>query len=69
VLRALAAAPEVLVLDEPTESLDRDSAVRVARALRRRCEEQGVAIACVTHDRAFAASFGDAVLEMGGGRP
>ncbi len=65
-LRALAAGPDVLVLDEPTESLDRDHALRVARVLRRCCDEGRIAIACVTHDRDFAASFGDDVLDLRG---
>ena len=66
ILRALAAAPAALVLDEPTASLDRDSAERVARLVRKQCEDRGLAVVCITHDESFAASLGDERLELRG---
>ena len=66
ILRAIAAAPAVLVLDEPTASLDRDSAERVARLVRKQCEDRGLAVVCITHDDAFARGLGDERLELRG---
>jgi peptide/nickel transport system ATP-binding protein len=65
-LRALAADPKALVLDEPTASLDRDSAERTARAIRRRCDERGCAVVCITHDDALAASLADEQITLDG---
>ena len=64
ILRALAADPAALVLDEPTASLDRDGAERVARLVRRQCEERGLAVVCITHDESLARSLGDERLEL-----
>ncbi len=66
ILRALAADPKALVLDEPTASLDRESAELVARAIRRRCDERGCAVVCITHDDALAASLADEQITLDG---
>ncbi|MFT3889603.1 MAG: ATP-binding cassette domain-containing protein [Arachnia sp.] len=54
VAAALAAAPSLLVLDEPTAGLDRDSFERVVRATAR-AAEQGTAVLLITHDDDLAA--------------
>lgn len=65
-LRALAADPKALVLDEPTASLDLESAELVARAIRRRCDERGCAVVCITHDDELAASLADEQITLDG---
>ncbi|GCB44933.1 ABC transporter ATP-binding protein [Streptomyces sp. NL15-2K] len=60
--RALAARPDVLLLDEPTASLDPDTARSVLDLLDRR-RETGTAILAVTHDPAVAARA-DEVLAL-----
>lgn len=64
--RALAARPDVLLLDEPTASLDPDTA-RSLLDLLDRIRETGTAILAVTHDPAVAARADD-VLTLRDGR-
>ena len=49
----LAGEPKLLLLDEPTATLDRGARALVVRVLRAR-REQGAAFIAVTHDTAFA---------------
>jgi iron complex transport system ATP-binding protein len=50
------AAPQILLLDEPTASLDVHYQVEVASLLRRLNRERGITILVSTHDLNFAAS-------------
>jgi energy-coupling factor transport system ATP-binding protein len=63
---ALALAPALLVLDEPTAGLDRALRARVARVIRTR-SAAGCAVLVVTHDLAFAAETLDRALALDGG--
>jgi zinc transport system ATP-binding protein len=49
IARALANEPELLILDEPTAGVDRDSQVRFARTLRK-LHDDGVTVVVVAHD-------------------
>jgi zinc transport system ATP-binding protein len=49
IARALASDPDLLILDEPTAGVDRDSQLRFAAVLRA-LNEQGVAVVIVAHD-------------------
>lgn len=64
--RALAAEPDVLLLDEPTAGLDPDSA-RLVLDLLDRLREDGPAVLTVTHDAA-TADRADRVLHLTGRR-
>ena len=63
VARALAAAPSVLLADEPTGNLDRPAAHEVMALLSRLCREEGQTTLVVTHD-ARTAAWADRVLVM-----
>jgi len=65
--RTLLTDPEVLLLDEPTASLDPDAAAGLER-LTRDMSEQGRSLLWVTHDRAQADRLADRVVFVGGGR-
>jgi len=49
IARALSSEPELLILDEPTAGVDRDSQIRFAQVLRA-LNKDGVAIVIVAHD-------------------
>jgi UDP-glucose/iron transport system ATP-binding protein len=66
-VRALLLDPPVLLLDEPTGALDRDSTALVETLLRRRLG-QGTAILLVTHDEAQAQRLADQRYRMVAGR-
>ena len=66
-IRALAGAPSVLLLDEPTASLDADS-VAAAEALLRERRAGGMTLLLVTHDLAQAERLGDQHQRLVAGR-
>ncbi|MEX1025805.1 MAG: ABC transporter ATP-binding protein [Planctomycetota bacterium] len=67
IARAIVADPDLLVADEPTGSLDAESARGILTLLRRLNDERGKTIVMVTHDP-FAAGFGKRVLHLDKGK-
>jgi energy-coupling factor transport system ATP-binding protein len=63
VATALATAPEVLVLDEPTFGQDRRTATELLRLLAG-LRDEGRAIVFATHDREFATTLADRTLRL-----
>jgi iron complex transport system ATP-binding protein len=66
VAREIAAGRQVLLLDEPTSSLDIGHQLIVLEAVRREAES-GVAVVAVMHDLNFAAAFADRVAILSRG--
>lgn len=67
--RALAQAPAVLLLDEPTAHLDLRHQRTLAELLRARAGTAGLAAVIVLHDLTLAAAVCDRVLVLARGRP
>ena len=65
---ALAQQPDVLLLDEPTASLDLAYQLEVAALLARLNRERGVTMVLATHDLNLAASLCDALVLIRRGR-
>ncbi len=65
---ALAQTPDVLLLDEPTASLDLAYQLEVASLLTRLNRERGVTMVLATHDLNLAASLCDTLVMLRGGR-
>jgi putative ABC transport system ATP-binding protein len=63
IARALVANPDLLVADEPTGDLDRESATRILDLLRQLSREHGKTIVMVTHDPK-AADAADRILHL-----
>ncbi|MBI4265332.1 MAG: ABC transporter ATP-binding protein [Acidobacteria bacterium] len=64
---ALVQAPDVLLLDEPTASLDLGYQLEIASLLARLNRERGVTMVLATHDLNLAASLCDTLVLMRGG--
>ncbi|MGE4551715.1 MAG: ATP-binding cassette domain-containing protein [Desulfovibrionaceae bacterium] len=58
--------PRVLLLDEPTASLDAASAVRIMDAIHEEQSSRGVALVVASHDRAWLDRLGARRLELSG---
>jgi len=67
VARALAQQPRILVLDEPTASLDFGNQVRVLDAVRRLAETRGLSVLLSTHHPEQAFACADRVAVLAGG--
>lgn len=67
IARALVADPELLVCDEPTGDLDRETADEILSLLKTLNQEQGKTIVMVTHDPR-AAEFAQSTLHMDKGK-
>jgi iron complex transport system ATP-binding protein len=65
---ALAQAPDVLLLDEPTASLDLAYQLEVASLLDRLNHDRGVTMVLATHDLNLAASLCDSLVLIRAGR-
>ena len=60
--RALAQEPKVLLLDEPTSSLDIKNQVAVMRLVREYCEEKQISVIVSIHDINLALRYSDKFL-------
>ena len=60
-IRALVNLPKLVLADEPTGSLDYESAAQVMRLLLAICEEEGLTLIVVTHDQHLAEWFPEKV--------
>lgn len=58
IARALLRGPKLLLCDEPTGNLDRESAAIVASTLERARDQEGAALIVVTHSAELASRFG-----------
>ncbi len=67
-VRALAARPSLLLLDEPLSALDAVTRLKTRHELRRMLLESGIPSIVVTHDRAEAIALGDWLAVMVDGR-
>jgi len=65
---ALAQTPDLLLLDEPTASLDLGYQIEIASLLRRLNRERGVTMVMATHDLNLAASLCESLVLMRDGR-
>lgn len=63
----LAIRPQVLLMDEPTASVDEESAARIALAARAACDE-GTTVVIVSHDRDWLDALVDDRLRLKAGR-
>jgi ABC-type multidrug transport system fused ATPase/permease subunit len=61
--RALTRGPQLLLLDEPTAALDRDTAERIGATLRR-LRDGGLGVCVTTHDLAFADAWVDRRVDL-----
>lgn len=67
-LRLLQNGPSVLLLDEPTASLDAANVARVEAVIERLRRERGVAVLWVSHDTAQAERIASRRLQLAAGR-
>jgi zinc/manganese transport system ATP-binding protein len=68
IAQALARAPELLILDEPLDSLDLPNQASIAALLRRVASRERVAVLLVAHDVNPLLPYLDRVVYLGGGR-
>jgi ABC-type sulfate/molybdate transport systems ATPase subunit len=66
--RALAAQPDILLLDEPFAAVDPRGRTRLRRELRALQRERSLTVLHVTHDFAEAGTLGDLAILLDGGR-
>ena len=65
--RALVQEPRVMLLDEPTSSLDSGSQYEMMALVRKAAEERGITVLAVLHDLNLALRFCDRFFFMKGG--
>jgi len=67
IARALAQDPRLLVLDEPTASLDLRHEMELFQLVRRLVDHEGLGVLLVTHDVNLASRFADRVVLLSDG--
>ncbi|MEY4705941.1 MAG: Hemin import ATP-binding protein HmuV [Nitrospirota bacterium] len=67
IARALAQAPQILLLDEPTAFLDLQHQMEICAIVRRLKEERGLTVVLVSHDLNLASQYCDRILMLKAG--
>ena len=67
IARALAQAPQVLLLDEPTAFLDIQHQIEICTIVRRLKEERGLTVVLISHDLNLASQYCDRILMLKSG--
>lgn len=65
--RAICQEPEIILLDEPTASLDLAHQIRIMDLMRELMEDKGITIVMVSHDVNLAAMYADELLLLSNG--
>ena len=68
IARALAQDPQIMLLDEPTSSLDLAHQIRIMDLLERLKKELGITVVMVAHDLNLAALYADRLLLLRDGQ-
>ena len=68
IAQALVRSPQLLILDEPLDSLDLPNQVAVAALIRRIATEERISVMLVAHDVNPLLGYLDRVVYLGGGR-
>ncbi len=68
IARAICQQPEIILLDEPTASLDLSHQVKVMDLMEQLKEEKGVTVIMVSHDVNLAAMYADTLLLLKDGK-
>ena len=68
IARAICQAPEIMLLDEPTASLDIAHQLRVMDLMEKMREEKQITVVMVSHDINLAAMYADSLMLMHKGR-
>jgi phosphonate transport system ATP-binding protein len=68
IARALAQEPELLLIDEPTASLDPKTSRQIMRLIREICAESGLPAIINIHDVVLAQAFTDRIIGLRAGR-
>ncbi len=68
ILRALIAAPPLVLFDEPLSALDAVTQKHTARLIAQMQQEEGFASLIVTHDLGYAAAFANEIAVLRAGR-
>ena len=68
VARALVSKPEVLLLDEPFSSLDRETKIKLRQELKDLNRKWQIPFIVVTHDKEDAEFLGDRIISMSQGK-
>ena len=64
IARAICQEPEILLLDEPTASLDPAHQIRIMDLMDRLRESRGMTVIMVSHDLNIAAMYADSILML-----
>ncbi len=68
IAQALVGNPELLILDEPLDSLDLPNQISTAALIRRICTSERISVLLVAHDVNPLLGYLDRVIYLGGGR-
>ncbi len=68
IARAICQQPQIILLDEPTASLDLAHQIRIMDLLEQLKTENGVTIVMVSHDVNLAAMYGERLILMKAGK-
>ena len=68
IARTLLTMPDVILMDEPTSSLDPKTSVEVMELMRGLCAQRGIPVIVNMHDVELARRFAARIIGMSGGR-